>query len=351
MILENMTVRRVCLHEVYKRTEDKTVAPPTYSAGLLKLDGRGMDAFRSRVHAAFKADAQCMEMTIARHPEGSVSTLGVEMVEKDTPGFVARSRGIADKLADAQVSRQIPGGLVVIFDGTVGNPARRFFGVMKAELHEGFLRGDNLEATFVDSLFLTPKTKLYKIGLFVANEAGTPMLPSGWTATVYDSQLTASQRDGAAAYFHSVFLGLDIPENNAQRVRQFWEKTRDFINSAPVDQEKRFDLFNSLTSYLKTDQSPTIQVGQFAERYLNGELGDNYREHMERERFPTRAIGKDISEVIGSLRLRRFRFPNSIQLSGPSEAIRDLVSVEEVEGDDGVRWTRIIVRGPIQSQN
>lgn len=350
MILENMTVRRVCLHEVYKRREDKTIAPPTYGAGLLELDARGMAAFRSRVLAAFKADAQCMEMTIARHEDGSVAANGHEMVGQDTAGFVQTSRLIADRLAEAQVSRQIPGGLVVVFDGTVGDPAVRFFGVMKAELHEGFLRGANLQATFVDSLFLTPKTKLYKIGMFVANEAGVPAMPDGWSATVYDSQLTSSQRDGAATYFHSVFLGLDIPENNAHRVKQFWEKTRDFINSAPVDQERRFDLFNSLTSYLKTDRSPTIQVGQFAEQYLGDDLGEDYREHMRRERFPTRAITKDLTEVAGSLRTRKFRFPNSVQLTGPAEAIRDMVSVQEVEGEGGQTWTQITVRGKIQSQ-
>lgn len=349
MILENLTVRRVCIHEVYKRTEERTVAPPTYSAGLLTLDPRGNDAFKSRVLAAFKADAQCMEMTLARHDAGSVAALGAEMVTANTAQFVACSRAMADRLAEAQLSRQIPGGLVVVFDGTVGNPPRRFFGVMKAELHEGFLRGANLEATFVDSLFLTPKTKLYKIGMFVARNINNLDLPDDWTATVYDTQLTASQRDGAAAYFHNAFLGLDIPENNAHRVKQFWQKTRDFINSAAVDQETRFDLFNSLTTYLKVDRSPTIQVADFAERFMSDDVGEEYREHMEREQFPNRAIGKDLSEVAGSLRLRKFRFPRSIQLSGPAEAIRDLVTVEEVE-NDGVSYTRITVRGEIESQ-
>lgn len=65
-------------------------------------------------------------------------------------------------------------------------------------MHEAFLKGANLQATFVDSVFLSPKTKLYKIGLFVANAHPAGGLPDGWTATVYDSQLTAAERDGAA---------------------------------------------------------------------------------------------------------------------------------------------------------
>lgn len=66
MALENLTIRRVCLHEVYKRTDERAVVPPTYATGLLELDPRARTAFASRVIAAFRSEAQCMWMTIAR---------------------------------------------------------------------------------------------------------------------------------------------------------------------------------------------------------------------------------------------------------------------------------------------
>lgn len=350
MALPNLTIRRICLHEVQKRNEDKQPLPVTYAPGLLNLEGRAMAAFASRVHSAYRSDAQCMEMAIANHAQGSVAQLGTALVASNDVDFVQQSRAFADLLNQHQHSRSIPGGLVVVFDGTAGNPATPFFAVMKAEMHEGFLRGANLTAEFVDSLFLSPKNKLYKIGLFHAKSEPAGAMPSEWTAILYDKQMTAANRDGAASYFHGSFLGLAIPENSAQKVKTFFDKTQEFIRESNITQEQKTDLYNGLFTYLKVDQSPNIQVGTFAERFMTEELGEGYRAHMRRARFPTEAIAKDISEISGRLRLRRFRFPSSIVLSGPPEAISDLVTVKAVEGENGENWTVITVRAPLEAQ-
>jgi hypothetical protein len=245
----------------------------------------------------------------------------------------------------------MPGGLVVIFDGTLGSPATQFFGVMKAELHEGFIKTTDLQAQFVSDLFLSPKTKLYKIGIFVSD--GTvprPTLPDGWSAIVYDSAMTASQRDNAATYFYGAFLGLDIPENAAHQVRKFFEHTRAFIKGSNVPEERKVDLYNGLYSYLKLDRGNTIQTSVFAETFMDDEVSEHYLTYMRREHFPTAAIAKDISEVAGSLKLRKLKFPRSITLSGPPDAVRDLVTVETVDGDAGAAWTQITIRGQIEAQ-
>ena len=351
MALENLTIARVCLHEVYPRADDGSVVQPTYSANLLALNPIAMAAFRSRVLAAFKSAGHCMEMSIRDFGPGHAVTLGADIIGTADPDFIARSRAFADGLATAQASRRIPGGLVVVFDGTVGQPATPFFAIMKAELHDGFMKTGNLQATFVNSLFLSPGTKLYKIGIFISDGAQPrPALPAGWRPIVYDSQMTASRREAAATYFHSTFLGLDIPDDNAQRVRQFFERSKEFIRTAPVDQETKVDLYNGLYTYLKVDQSPTIQVQQFAATYLPDGLGQNYLDFMQQAHFPLGAIAKDLSEVAGSLRLRRLRFANRLTLSGPPEAF-DQVEFETVPRDGGPPWTRITIRGPMESQD
>lgn len=309
-----------------------------------------MSAFRSRVVAAFKATAQCMDMTIREHGQGSALAAGTQLLGKRDPGFVEHSRVFADALATAQVSRQIPGGLMVVFDGTVGNPATPFFGLMKAELHEGFLKTADLQAQYVDDLFLSPKTKLYKIGIFISDGANPrPELPEGWKATVYDSGMTASNRDGAATYFYGNFLGLDIPINAAQQVKKFFDETKAFIKASSLDEADKIDLYNGLYSYLKLDRGNTIQTSRFASTYMNEDLADDYLNHMRRQRFPTSAIAKDLAEVQGVLRLRKFRFPRSITLTGPPDAISDLVSVEEIVAE-GVVHTQIMIRGTLQGQ-
>lgn len=351
MPLENVTIGRVCLHEVHRRPEEGPQLKPTYGQGQLKLDAEAMGHFRSRVVAAFKTNAQCMEMAIREHGAGSVLETGTGLVEAPTRDFVRLSKAFADALATAQASRQIPGGLMVVFDGTLGYPAMPFFGLMKAELHEGFIKTRDLQAQFVNDLFLSPKTKLYKIGLFVSDGVKPrPKLPEGWRALVYDSAMTAAQRDNAATYFYSTFLGLDVPQDAAQQVRKFFEHTKQFIKGTSLPENEKVDLFNGLYAYLKLDKGNTIQTSRFAQTYMQGDLADDYLLHMKKLRFPAAAIPKDVSEVGGMLRWRKLKFPRAITLSGPPDAVRDLVTVDKVEGEKGAAWTRITIRGELQSQ-
>lgn len=351
MPLLNLTVGRICLHEVHRRPDEGPQKKPTYGTGMLNLGPEAMDAFRQRVVAAFKANAQCMEMTIREFGAGSVVAHGIELLTKPNRDFVAKSQVFADALASAQASRQIPGGLMVVFDGTVGNPATPFFGLMKAELHEGFIKKDDLQAEFVNDLFLSPKTKLYKIGLFIEDDAKPrPALPDGWQPIVYDSAMTASQRDAAATYFYSTFLGLDIPDNAAQQVKKFFEETKAFIRSARLPEEDKVDLFNGLYNYLKLDKGNTVQTTKFAETYMEGDLADDYLAHMKGKRFPAAAIAKDISELSGMLRWRKLKFPRAITLSGPPDAISELVTIDTVPGENGKTITRVMINGELQSQ-
>lgn len=352
MALENLLLGRICLHEVHRRADDKSLVTPSYSSDMLVLKGRAKDAFISRVLAAFKSSAQCMEMSIRVHDAASAVAQAANLIRQTDADFVRSSRVFADKLADAQDSRQYPGGVVAVFDGTVGNPAQHFVGVMKAELHEGFVKTQKLGAQFVDNLFLSPKTKLYKIGLFISDGAAPrPALPAGWTALLYDSLMTAAQRDNAAVYFHGRFLGLSIPENSAQKTKEFFERTKEFIKTRNISEYEKVDLYNSLYSYLKVDQSPTVQVSEFGDRFFDDDMNIDYTSHMKKSGVSVQAINKDLSEVAGALKLRRVRFTGNLQLSGPPEVFARLVTVETVipVGRDE-KWTQITVKGPIEAQ-
>lgn len=239
-----------------------------------------------------------MEMAIREHGAGSVIEMGATLVDAMSGDFVLLSQTFADALATAQASRQIPGGLMVVFDGTLGHPATPFFGLMKAELHEGFIKTSDLQAQFVNDLFLSPKTKLYKIGLFVSDGVKPkPNPPEGWRALVYDSAMSARLRDNAATYFYSTFLGLDVPQDAAQQVRKFFEHTKQFIKGTNLPENEKVDLFNGLYAYLKLDKVNTIQTSRFAQIYMQEDLADDYLLYMKKQHFPTAAIPKDVSEV------------------------------------------------------
>lgn len=194
MLFENLSVDRLIIHEVSRRLDDKKAAQPAYGLQILKLGSDALEVFRERVVSAIGSQSQCMEMSISKSDPGSAIAIAHGLLGAAPGAFIQRSRAFADKLAEAQLSRAIPGGIVVVFTGTAGSPARHIVGVIKAETHTGFQRTSTLDIQYLKDLFLTPQTKLYKIGVFAYDGPASPTPPpTGWTATVYDSHMTSTQ--------------------------------------------------------------------------------------------------------------------------------------------------------------
>lgn len=354
MAFENLVINRVVLHEVHKRRHDGALVQPRYGVSLSKLPAAAMDVFRERVVDALGAASQSMEMELVETGAGSAIAIAESLVGKTDAAFVTDSGQLADKLASAQVARNLPGGVLIVFEGTVTAASNPFVGVIKAEKQTGF-REDRAALLFLNDLFLTPASKLYKIGFFERSGPARTPLADAWTAYVYDSHMTTANRDGAAKYFFELFLGCRFPEDSAYLTRTFFDHTREFIKALPVEPETKDDLLTSLYTYLKVDQTPTIQVRSFATTYLPPAAQDDYRTFMQGKRFPTTAVQKDTADLKGQLRKRRVRFSGSIELTAPPESFRDLITIETVPADGARRgqpnsWTRITVKDRISGQ-
>jgi hypothetical protein len=76
-----------------------------------------MDSFRERVVDAL--GTQSMEMEIAEAQAGSAVEISSSLLGKPDRAFVTDSRQFADRLANVQVQRNLPGGMLVMFTGTV----------------------------------------------------------------------------------------------------------------------------------------------------------------------------------------------------------------------------------------
>ncbi len=354
MDLQNLTITRLIFHEVFKKKDDGQAVAPAYGAQLLTLNADAMGELRTRIVTATGSQSQSMEMTIARSDEGSCVKLAEDLLDAagDTE-FVQASRRAADMLTAAQ-DRRPPGGVLAVFSGSCGAPARPIVGFIKAELHGGFRRAPNLSVEYIKSLFMTPQTKLYKIGLFQRSGGPGHPLPSGWTAAVYDSLMSTSNPDNAAFYFYSSFLGLQLPDSAPRMTRRFYEGTKEFIQNANISEEQKTDLLTSLYSYLKVDTSATVQTAAFASNYFAPELQDAYTQYMTALEFPNTAIPKDISQLNLRLEKRRIEFSRQVKLTGPSQAFEDLVTIETINQDGSAspngEWTRITVRDRIREQ-
>jgi hypothetical protein len=360
MELIDLRLTRVVIHEVFQRTDDRKRLSPRHGNALEQLDGDAVDALRARVVTAMSSPAKCLQMDISKSDPGSMFHLASQLVDADDLLFVKESRRTAELLADAQISRKIPGGILVAFTGSAGVPARRLVGVIKAEVHSGFTREHSeqgMALRFLRNLLLTAQTKLYKIGLFVERvPGGAETLVDRWESYIYDETLTLSNRDGAAQYFYEGFLGTKFQESSARNTKKFHDLTKRFIRAMDVPEEERIALHNALVTYLKVDQSPTISVLDFADNYFGAaEIRDTYERHMRSEKFPSGAIAKDTTDINSALKTRKFTFRNQVRLITPAEGFEDLVRIEAIDGDlneQGTRprWTKITVKSDIYGQ-
>ena len=262
------------------------------------------------------------------------------LINCSTPDeFLAESRRIASRLVDAQTSQVIPGGIVVVFRGITGPEDQLFVGIIKAEVQAGFRRrrrGLSSFTEFVNDLFLTQATRLYKVGFMVAP---SPMKvgAEGWRAIVFDHKIVPSNREAAAIYFYEVFLGCGFREDSAYETAKFFNLTQDFAKTKLPDRQERHAVQDALFTYVKNEQAPTFTVNEFAERYLPLHARDKYSNFMASNQFPTRAVKRDVAELRGKLKRRRFKYGTDIELSASPEAMSDgRVTIDTVppEGAD-----------------
>ena len=206
-------------------------------------------------------------------------------------------------------------------------------------------------------MLLTPQTKLYKIGIFVESDpAAREPLPNGWRAFIYDDQISVSNKLSAAQYFYGGFLGCSFPETSAKLTREFHDHTKDFIRRLGLSEETKVDLYNALITYLKVDQSPTVQTSTFAQNFLqDAETRDAYAQFMNTKNFPTTAIHKDLADVASVLRYRKVSFSNEIKLIAPAEKFESMIQMQSFEGEADENgqiptWTRIVIKDRIRGQ-
>ena len=333
--------------------------PPEYGVAIETLGDQALEALKARIWAAMSNSSRCVQMDIEKTDPASMVCLATKLVDADEPLFVTQSKNAADLLATAQTSRAFPGGILVVFTGLAGVPARRIVGVIKAEVHSGFTRDQTdgrLTLKFLDKLLLTPQTKLYKIGLFIEDKPTEQSIVERWIAYIYDETMTVQNRYGAAQYFYGSFLGLVFPESSARQTKQFHDLTKQFIQAMDVPEEDKIVFHNALVTYLRADQSPTVEVGAFSGTYFgDAAFRDSYQDFMTRKGFPNNAVNKDISDVSKSLHTRRLNFRNKVSISAPADGFADLLTIDPIAGTPSANgqvpeWTRVTIKARIANQ-
>src|SRR5579872_4094162 len=212
----NLRIKRFIIHEIYKRDEQGMLVLPKYNELLTKLEPIGLQTLQNRIVNALGDSSHSIQMEAKKTDADSVFQYGAELFNLKDEDFIDFSKKITYALADNQKTKTIPGGVVLIFSGLTGITNNRFWGIIKAEVHEGFSKEsttENLIIKYVNDLLLTPQQRLYKLGVFI--EIGTTetenklRVADDFNIFVFDHNMAKNETQHAAFYFFRDFLGCD----------------------------------------------------------------------------------------------------------------------------------------------
>lgn len=246
-----------------------------------------------------------------------------------------------------------------MFDGTVGAPNYAFVGTIKAETQSGFRRHEDAKkqiiTEFLNNVFLTPATRLFKIAMFV-QEDKTRKLPNGWRAFVFDSNISQSHRESAAQYFYEGFLGCVLPEDGAYETSRFFDITKEFVRKSGLSGEVKRKMVDALITFVQADNAKTFTADEFAQKYLPVNMRDPFSDFVDAKKFPMRAVIRDTSQMASKLKRRRFRFGADIEFSVTPEALNNKTVIlksgkaTEFGGDGKEFWTQITIKQPMTDE-
>jgi len=325
--------------------------PPLLSSTLIDLDADSKTTLEIRMTNALGNNSHSLEMSIRDDDSGSAFDTVSQLISSKDKDFPQVSHALPRKLAAAQGTSGIPGGLLLVLQGTTSLNNHPFVAILKAEKSEGFQRIQDpkkIEIKYLKELFLTPQTRLYKIGIFIDTLKSKPSAKalnvSSCKAFVYDHNLVQGGINGMAIYFYDTFLGLTHAPTAEKLTGDFFTKTKEFISGLEIEAADKVDLETALVTYLKVDKSPTIQIDDFAGNYFEEEYKDTYLRFMVDAGLPMTAFSKDVSRIRAKLVKRAFTFSSGVRLSAPGDGIENRIKWDgEVDG-----WTKVRIKGELK---
>lgn len=351
---EGLMIERTIIHRIFPRAADKELVEPRLSSKLIKLKQDALDALQTRITKALGNKSHGIEMSIIEVGAGSFFQTAAAMFHADDSGFIEASKNMAIFLNKAQLNTTAPGGLLAVIAGRIGDDARPFVSVVKAEPQDGFKadeQDDYVGMEYIAELLLTETQRFYKIGLLAEIVSQSPQLegryPGNYRAFLFDHLMTATETRPAAVYFYRGFLGMDIQRSSKKLTQDFFEFTRSFIDASPVSDEEKLELHESLRSELRSNEA-TISASGFSRKHLKEGRRQQYEEFMNRKGFPQNSINKDTDYIHAKLRKRRkYVFNNDVWISTPPEKAGDFLHIEPADEKGS---TIVKIKGLFQGQ-
>lgn len=359
-MLENLSLERVAIHEVVPASDLQNDAA-VETTQLLALNDAAKRLICDRLVSCIGSNSHCVDVEVEDHTEGSAFQKCASLLDADSTAYTTLSASLARSLSRAQISGSIKAGVGVFLQGTgwLDGSEVRWICVMKADPDRGLVKkvtGTRIELQYVSDLIMGAQQRLLKVAFIVeelrngdSGAAQELREPSDFGLKVYDHLMSNTGKGTAAQYFYSAFLGCRLADNSAKQTRDFYEKTRKFIDSVSTDASERIEIRGHLVSYLKSQKS-VISTSDFAESYLPTEKQTAYKEMMKKAGISDTGISKDNALVKTRLRKQTLRFSSKVFLYASPEQIRDSIKIEKSIKKGGSKWTRLLIKGELENQ-
>ncbi|MFY1668992.1 nucleoid-associated protein [Plantactinospora sp. WMMB334] len=275
---------------------------------------------------------------------GQLSSIGRQVVEdpksdSDVPEVVRNylqdpaadlipaSKRLAELLRDVQKGNASAGMLMVAQCLVLDAPALL---IVKFEQEKGLRaqpKDDNgrtvFDMQFLNDLFLTNKSKVFKVGLFSLAEPATGTL-AGWAA---DKQNSGGK---VATYFLEAYLGCQHLEEPEELTRRFYDESLEWINKHVETPSRRSRYVIAVMAEMQSERD-SIAVDRFAETHLDPvEDADRYEQFLRARGVP-RFFQKATAQVQSRLEQMQIGFSNGITVVFPISALEDgSVEIEEL---------------------
>lgn len=349
--LEGLTVERIVVHTIPKRSPGKMPGVPIYAPRLTNLAQAGKDVFQLRITESLGKRSHGIELSIVDFSPQSFMQIGSQLMYANDASFLSSSQAFANQLVRIQANLDLAASKLIVISGRIGLAQHRYVAVIKADLQDGFADDNVNGTTLLENLFLTPTQRLFKIGL-LEEAIAEPVNDEGmrneenFRVHLFDHLVTTYETRNAAHYFYSQFLGSDMLHSQKKITRDFFELSSKFINSSPVSQDRKFELLDALRTELRSNRA-TVHSETFAADNLDAVIQQGYLDFLAQNDFQAGAFSKDIEYIKGRLKKRqRIKFSHGVEISAPADSLHSLVTIQE----SNAQRTVLVINASIESQ-
>lgn len=242
------------------------------------------------------------------------------------------SKTLAEHLVQAQ-SGAMSAGLLVVLKGQ--HEDKSILCVLKLEKEEGAraataeIEGKTTYSVeYMRDLFLTGKTRVFKIAIFLRDDAQL----EGW---VSDPQ---SRGTDVAEFFLNAFLECRLTVDPSVATRNFHSAAEKFINEKIKDPETKVRYETALLAQLNSNK-PEINLAEFAQSNLATKDRAPFIADLTEAGVHTSFV-KDTKLISSTLRRLQYEFAQGVKVSYPVDMPDEIVNVKA--RDDGQTQMQII---------